>query len=171
MGIQEINKDLVKVNYRYAVRAIVINGNKILMVHTNKGDYKFPGGGIEKQESHEEALKREVQEETGYILNKIEDNIGTIVQRNIDTFENGSLFEMTSYYYLCEVSKKRRNQNLDEYELKQDFRPVWIEINKAIENNEKVLKKEEKNDWVDRETFVLKQLKLLSSISNNRVWI
>lgn len=161
MGIEKINKDLVKINYRYAVRAIIVNSDKILMIQTNKGDYKFPGGGIEKQESHEEALKREVREEAGYILNEIKDNVGIIIQRHLDKFEKNSVFEMTSYYYLCEISKEKGSQDLDDYELEQDFKPVWVEINKAIENNENVLKQEEKNDWVDRETFVLKQLKLL----------
>ena len=68
LGIQRIKDPKVKITTRHAVRAIIIQDNKILMVHTNKGDYKFPGGGIKKAESHEEALRREVIEETGLML-------------------------------------------------------------------------------------------------------
>jgi len=39
------------------------------MVRSQKyGEYKFPGGGIERNETHAEALIREVMEETGYRL-------------------------------------------------------------------------------------------------------
>ena len=51
LGIQKIKDPKIKIANRYAARAIVIQDNKILMVHTNKGDYKFPGGGIKKAES------------------------------------------------------------------------------------------------------------------------
>ena len=37
---------------RIAVRGVVIRGEEILLVKSNKGDYKFPGGGINKGESH-----------------------------------------------------------------------------------------------------------------------
>ena len=49
----------LKLNKRTAVRAIIFNENKLLMVKSNLGDYKLPGGGVEKGESHEEAIKRE----------------------------------------------------------------------------------------------------------------
>ena len=43
--------------YRKAVRAIIRKQDQILLVHsTNVGDYKFPGGGVEKQEDDSEAL-------------------------------------------------------------------------------------------------------------------
>jgi 8-oxo-dGTP pyrophosphatase MutT (NUDIX family) len=61
---QQIQGD-IKVNYREAIRAIILQKNTILLVHSNKGDYKFPGGGVEGQESHSECLIREVAEETG----------------------------------------------------------------------------------------------------------
>ena len=45
---------------RIAIRGIVIKENQILMVKSKYGDYKFPGGGIEGNETHEETLIREM---------------------------------------------------------------------------------------------------------------
>lgn len=54
---------------RPSSRAIIIKEGKVAMIHSLKYDYyKFPGGGIEKGETKEEALVREVKEETGLIV-------------------------------------------------------------------------------------------------------
>ena len=51
---------------RPSARAIIIKDGKIAMVHSKKYHYyKFPGGGIEAGECMEDALIREVLEETG----------------------------------------------------------------------------------------------------------
>ena len=59
--------DTAIINKRIAVRAIIFNHDKLLMVKNKYGDVKFPGGGINPFETTEEALRREVKEETGYI--------------------------------------------------------------------------------------------------------
>lgn len=154
-----------KANYnmkkRVAVRAIIIKNNTILMVKNNKGDYKFPGGGIKPKETHEETVIREVQEETGYSVLKVKDLAGKIIERNIDIYDNNSLFEMTSYYYICEVSSIKSEQCLDDYEAKQNFSPVWINLDEVIELNEETLigRNESKNPWVYRETTALKEIR------------
>jgi len=53
---------------RIRASAIIINGEKILLIHRRKEGreyWVFPGGGIEKGESPEETIIREVKEETG----------------------------------------------------------------------------------------------------------
>ena len=56
---------------RNAVRAVIIQGNRILLAHLEKTDeYKFPGGGQKDHETPDEALKREVLEEVGYKIKK-----------------------------------------------------------------------------------------------------
>ncbi|QAA34341.1 NUDIX hydrolase [Clostridium manihotivorum] len=51
-------------------QALIIDNNKVLMVkqYVKRGDivWNFPGGGIEKNETPEEACVREVKEETGF---------------------------------------------------------------------------------------------------------
>jgi len=161
LGIQEIKKENVKVNFRKAVRAVIIKNYEILMVNSNEGDYKFPGGGVKIGESNDDTLIREVREETGYIISKVKEKIGMVTERNIDEFKDGSIFEMVSYYYLCEVSENQVLQELDDYEAKLDFLPRWTNIDTAINNNEGILKNESTNinHWVKRETSVLHELK------------
>lgn len=161
LGIQKIKDPKIKITTRQAVRAIVIRDNKLLMVHTNKGDYKFPGGGIKKSENHEEALRREVTEETGYIVDRMKEEVGTIIQRNPNQFDSTGIFQMTSYYYFCDVKKSITEQHLDKYEQEQEFSPVWIGIDEVIATNEAILtqKNSHINPWVYRETLALKRIK------------
>ncbi|MEK4404708.1 NUDIX domain-containing protein [Sporosarcina sp. FSL K6-6792] len=149
-----------KVNNREAIRAVILRNNEILLIHTNKEDYKFPGGGVEGQESHSECLIREVAEETGYVNCIIKDKLGTVIERKLDEYDNTSVFQMTSHYYLCELKNNERiAQQLDDYEFAQEFRPEWIHLIEAIEQNEKRINRFEKNTWVKREIFVLKELR------------
>ncbi|MBU3804870.1 MAG: NUDIX domain-containing protein [Candidatus Cellulosilyticum pullistercoris] len=161
LGIQTITDPSIRITTRQAVRAIVIKDNKILMVHTNKGDYKFPGGGIKKLETHEEALRREVTEETGYIVDQMKNKAGVIIQRNPNQFDANGIFQMTSYYYFCNVKQKTTNQHLDKYEKEQEFEPIWIELDEVIAKNEAILtqKGTQINPWVYRETLALRSIK------------
>lgn len=159
-GLNNAEIEGLKKITREAVRAVILNDNKVLMIQTNKGDFKFPGGGIKQNESKEEALKREVEEESGYKVNTIGKRIGQVIERNKDRFEKDSIFEMKSTYFLCEVSDIIVNQQLDEYEAEQEFSAVWVKIDEAIVNNEELLTlpKEEINDWVMREIMVLREI-------------
>lgn len=158
-GIKEFGKD-EKVFYRLAMRAIILSNDKILMVKANTGDYKFPGGGVEKGETKEETLKREVKEETGYTLEEVKESFGVLVERNKRRRMGCTIFEMTSKYYICDVNKEKGEQSLDKYEEELGFTPVWISLEDAIKENENVLRQKEKiNPWVRRETFVLKKIK------------
>ena len=153
------------ISQREAVRAIIITNNNILLVQSNRGDYKFPGGGVEENESHAEGLIREIREETGYINNIVKDKVGVVIERKIDEFDNNVLFQMTSHYYLCELtSQEKIKQQLDEYEYILEFTPKWVSLDDAIVQNESLIKKIEKNSWLKRETFVLKEVKKYMSL-------
>ncbi len=121
IGIQGQIDDKIKINKREAVRAVILKGKKLVMMQTNKGDYKFPGGGLEKGENNIEALKREVKEETGYNVIKIGELLGKATERRRDIYEDNTYFVMNSYYYVCEIGDEKGRQNLDEYEKEQQF--------------------------------------------------
>ncbi|WP_281821029.1 NUDIX domain-containing protein, partial [Eisenbergiella massiliensis] len=55
----------VPVFEKNAVRAIIIKNGLFAMQLGNSGEYKIPGGTVEEGESFEQALLREIREETG----------------------------------------------------------------------------------------------------------
>lgn len=159
-GISEL-PDGAEVIYRKACKAVVRRDNKVLLIHTNKGDYKFPGGGYEKGEDSRECLSRELMEETGYRLVNVGELLGCVVEQNPDKFEPEKYFSMKSEYYSVEIDEfNQENQKLDEYEKEQKFKPVFENIDEAIRNNQEVLRSigREQNPWVRRETEVLSYL-------------
>jgi colanic acid biosynthesis protein WcaH len=70
----DIFKKVVKCVPIASVEAIIITKNGLLFLKRNnepaKGKWWFPGGRIRKEESLEDALKREVKEETGLVLTR-----------------------------------------------------------------------------------------------------
>ena len=147
---------------RKAIRGVIKIGNKLLMVKNNKGDYKFPGGGMEKGETILQTLHREVLEETGFNVIEVGEKLGEVIQRKLDTIEDSKIFLMKSVYIECSVNiNDKHSQNLDNYEKEQEFTPVLIDINEVITKQEEILKSQTKdsNDWVERETTVLKLLR------------
>nr|QFU78562.1 RNA pyrophosphohydrolase [uncultured bacterium] len=158
IGLGEVQDKKLKINHREAIRAVIFKDKQLLMIKTNKGDYKFPGGGIETNEDYQKALTREVREEAGYTVNKVINKLGIVNETHLDEFEDNLIFEMVSHYYLCEVTDNCGEQELDDYELEQEFCPEWISIGDAISNNEKLMKDLSRNRWVERETRVLHQL-------------
>ena len=74
----DIGENYIEINNpktRLGARGIVIrdDGKIAIFNKTNKNEYKLPGGGIENDETPEEAFKREVLEETGCIVEIIEE--------------------------------------------------------------------------------------------------
>lgn len=75
---------------RNRASGLIINDKKILLIHRiNKGReyYVFPGGGIEKNESPEQTVAREVMEETGLKLISCK-----FVFEDFNTYTNGNNF-------------------------------------------------------------------------------
>ncbi len=146
--------------YRMAVRAVILRGQNLLMIHSSTvGDYKFPGGGVEAGESHEQALRREVREECGSHLVEFGKHIGSIIEYNHAKESEYAVFKMTSHYYLCQAGDDFGVQKLDEYEKDLGFKPVWINIDNAISENRSLLNSDKSPDWLKREVFMLEYIK------------
>lgn len=150
-----------RTSHRQAVRAVAFHNKQLLMVYSPvNGDYKFPGGGVSKNEALATALKREVREECGARLLHILHEIGCIVEYDFPIKRGFDVFKMTSSYYLCEVDKIFERQYLDLYEKELEFQPAWVEIETAIRTNQAVLRSETKKPpaWTAREVFMLEYI-------------
>lgn len=80
-------------------RAVIISENKILLVKRTKEEgiyWAFPGGLIEQGESKEEALIREVKEETGLDI-KVKDFLAYWPSQKLETKGQGE------YFYYADV--------------------------------------------------------------------
>lgn len=87
------------------VAAVIIHNDKILCVQRgiNKFEYlsmkyEFPGGKIERGETHNEALKREIMEELQMLI-EIDQKLITVEHDYPD-------FHLTMHAYECSVSNK-----------------------------------------------------------------
>ena len=145
---------------RPSARAIIIKDNKIYMVHSLVYDYyKFPGGGIEKQESNIDALIRETAEEAGLIV--IKDSIkeyGYVHRIQKAKDEGYSMFIQDNFYYLCDVENKKINQNLDDYEDFEKFTMELVDPRIAINANRNSDHGPKNKDMIEREAKVLEIL-------------
>lgn len=144
---------------RAAARAVIQQGDKLLMVYSaSAGDYKFPGGGVNKGELREQALARELREECGAELLRVTGELGAIVEYNFAKDEGFETFKMTSYYYFCEARESAMEQNLEEYEAALGFQPIWIAMDEALAKNKALLNSIHPPEWLQREIFALEYL-------------
>lgn len=120
---------------RPSVRGIIFKEGKIALVHSLKYDYyKFPGGGCKKNEKHEETLIREVKEETGLVVIPSSIKEYGMVHR-IQKGDFGDTFVQDNFYYFCDVEKEFESQNLDDYEIEENFTLEFVSIEHALNVN------------------------------------
>ena len=147
---------------REAVRAIIIKNDKIALVKCIKeGYYKFPGGGIEAGETHEQTLIRETLEETG--LHVLKDSIkefGTIHELRKSLHRRNEIFDQKSHYYFASVSDNLSSPKLDKYEAELGYVLEWASIDEAYETNMKIGKRK-KSSFLFREAYVLDEIRKL----------
>jgi ADP-ribose pyrophosphatase len=109
-----IVEDYYVLEYSNWVNAVAITGdNKILMVWQYRHaaeilSLEIPGGVIDDGETPEQALKRELLEETGYLFENFE--LLSTVYANPSTADN------RTFCFLARGGKKVQEQSLDEQE-------------------------------------------------------
>ena len=98
-------KDCTHLTPRKGVRAILKHADTYVIIHNQSIDlYTLPGGGVEPGESFEEALKREVLEETGYHIQTIEKTL------TLKEYFYDSIWE--HHFYYCETIGEKGNPSL-----------------------------------------------------------
>lgn len=157
IGIKKRKK--VDFRLRTAARAVLIdNENNIALLFVSKHKYhKLPGGGVERNEKIEDALKREVLEETGHHL-EIGKEIGIITEQ-----KNSMKEFQTSYCWLAKVVGEKQQHAFTEKELSEGFELQWMPLEKAI----KTIKTETPSDYegkfiVTRDFIFLKEAEKLT---------
>lgn len=121
----DIGENLYKINKpntRKAVRTILFNekGEIAILHKKNKNEYKLIGGGIEKNETMEEALRREVNEEAGC---EIKDIVALGYVEELRTIHN---FMQISYIFISKVKKNKNKLSLTKQEQDEGAELCWF---------------------------------------------
>ncbi|MBR3233820.1 NUDIX domain-containing protein [Candidatus Saccharibacteria bacterium] len=150
--------------YRPSVRGIILDDkNNIAMIYSKKYHfYKFPGGGIEENETHLDTLAREIKEETGMtLIPETAREFGEVlkIQKGDEVGEN-TIHIQQNFYYTCRVEDKIGEQDLDDGEKDLDFVLEFVPIEKAIQTNA-VFESDDpfKKQMAERERRVLEIIK------------
>jgi 8-oxo-dGTP pyrophosphatase MutT (NUDIX family) len=143
---------------RPSVRGVIIRGGRIAMVHSLKYDYyKFPGGGIEYGETHDDTLIREVREEAGLtVLPESIREYGWV--HRIQRGKCNTVFVQDNYYYLCRTKREVLPQRLDAYEAEERFTMAFIDPHLAITVNREQPHGPKDQIMLEREARVLEML-------------
>lgn len=111
-------------NVREACRAIIVKDDNILISYETKTDQlMIPGGGLESGETYEQCLIREIEEETGFIV-EVKEKIVTINEYYGDTL-------WINHYYICYIIGNG-SVKLSQEEMQEGMTAKWINLNECI---------------------------------------
>ena len=115
---------------RKAVRTILLNDlGEIAILHkAEKNEYKLIGGGVENDETLEQALRREVLEESGCEINILKE-LGYVEEYR--TINN---FVQTSYVYVTKVSNDTKKLHLTKQEKDEGAELCWFKPDVALKH-------------------------------------
>lgn len=144
--------------HRQAARAIVLNGDNILMLYTERyHDYTLPGGGVDEGEDIIDGLIRELKEETGAKNITNIKPFGRYEEYRPWYKDDFDVIHMDSYCFTCDIDNELGDTQLEDYEVHNGMRPVWLNIHEAIKHNENTMTNSDKKGFsIERETFLLK---------------
>ena len=114
-----------KLVFRPSVYAVIENeGRALLMINHSSGKYTFPGGGVEIGETLEQALRREMREETG-----LEVEIGPLVhvQEHFFYYDPADeAFHSFMFYYRCRILQMDFTPHQAEDD--ESEQPQWVAL-------------------------------------------
>lgn len=134
-------EDIKDYHVRKAARGILVKDGKLAWLNVSKkGYHKLPGGGIEGDETNEQAFIREVREETGCQCKVLDQGAVTIEYR--DQFK----LVQISYVFMAEVVGEPGEQKLEQGEIDDGHDLEWY----TPEETEKLLNDETPTEYEDR---------------------
>ena len=127
LKLEEINEKTTR------ARAILINSNnEILMCYSNGlQHYEFPGGHLEKNETLEDGLKREIKEETGITIDLEEINPFYGIKYYCKNYHNSGRNRLVEIYYYvvyCDDVYDDSEKQLDINEVIQNYECQYISV-------------------------------------------
>lgn len=144
---------------RTSIRGIIFVDGRLLMIEDSFGEVKLPGGGVEPGEEESQALIREVKEETGYdVIPESIKPFGEIEEKRLSLHEP-MIWHQTSRLYFCDVSPGQGQCDYTETEKRYGFHQVFYTVEEALEKNEKMLEREGRQAWNQREYKTLLLIK------------
>lgn len=120
--------------WRLATRAVVRRGDDLLLLRSRGGDYRFPGGGLDVGETVEANVERELLEECGARLRRLDAHVLTVLEER-PAREPGAVFVQESSFYLCEVQDGLVEVDHDLRERTLGLEPCWVQVDAALEAN------------------------------------
>lgn len=143
---------------REATRAVLFDkDNKIAFLNVSKQNYhKLPGGGVDKGENLEQALRRELLEETGCKAEILQE-IGEIVE-----YRDYDKRHQISYCWIAKVVGEKGKVSFVHDEIDDGFELIWVTLDEAIE----LLKNDKPKDnqghfIIARDLIILEEAKKL----------
>ena len=146
---------------RNSARSIIIANGKIAMIHSAKYDYyKFPGGGVEKNEEPMAAMIRETREEAGLVVKpETVREYGYVHRVQKSDKDASECFVQDNYYYLCDAEEEKVLQRLEGYEAGEGYELEFVSPLTAITKNRCVTGESPYNPMMfEREARVIEML-------------
>ncbi len=145
--------DWEKYAIRRCSRGIIEKDGKVALMHVSKlGFYKLPGGGIKFGETNEEGFKREALEEAGTNV-EISENPGVVIE-----WRDGFKLMQISYVFFAKVLGDLQTNSLEEDELAEGFKLIWVDSREAL----KLVESSDTSDYesnfiVRRDSAIIKE--------------
>lgn len=114
------------------VKALIISSNNKILLASNYKDYQFPGGHMEEDESYNEALNRELLEETG-INFELKDNLTPDLKlyryyENYHETKDNTILEINYFIIKSDQYIDINNLSLTKEEEDGDFSLTYINL-------------------------------------------
>ena len=145
---------------RNSARSIILRDGKVAMIHSLRDDYyKFPGGGIEKDETPVEAMIRETREEAGLVVRpETVREYGLVHRIQRGGVDPNECFIQDNFYYLCEAEEEIHPPQMEDYEQAAGFTLEFVDVRHAIRTNRESALENRYHTMLHREARVLELL-------------